>query len=231
MQSRHLLLFFFIAVAMQLKSQSTSLERQIDSEFKMTFPSIYFKTNSTDYAPMPYSVDSCLKHMAANAKDINSYALWRDSSETEILSKQRIKKLELALRQYRPKEKIRIQSMDSLQKISRFTINTSTSQEQRAYLLSLNSVLDISKVRFTKETSQKTSHIYHPKIWCWDCWKSGFHMDKSSRDIRKIARHNKQKQKNPDKKSHERKRLPRLVWTGWKTGFHWSTPGKTKKKS
>lgn len=178
---------------------------------------------------MPYPVDSCLKHIAAYLKDINSYAIWRDSSETEELSKQRIKKLELALRKYRPKEKIKIQSMDSLQKLSQLTINTGTNQEQRTYLLSLNSVLDISKVHFKSATSPKTPHVLRPKIWCADCWKNGFHMNKSAREVRKMARRIKQNQKNPEKKSHERKRLPRLVWTGWKTGFHWSTPGNTKK--
>ncbi len=59
----------------------------------MTFPGIYFKHNSTDYADMPYTVDSCLGYTATHIKDINDFVIWRDSLETEKLTNRRIKKL------------------------------------------------------------------------------------------------------------------------------------------
>ncbi len=54
---------------------------------------------------------------------------------------------------------------------------------QTQYLLSLNSVFDISKTRFPIIKREK-NHIERPRIYCWSCWKSGFHMSKSSREIR-----------------------------------------------
>lgn len=224
---------FFLFMLLDLttfQAQTSQIERLIDSELKMTFPSIYFKHHSTDYAAMPYPVDSCLKHIAANIKNINSYAIWRDSSETEALSGQRIKKLKTDLKKYRLKSEIKILSMDTLQKVSRLTLNMSNNKAQRDYLLSLNSVLDISKVRFTPAAFPNKSHILRPRIWCGDCWKNGFHLNKSGREIRKMARRAKHKKKPTEKQHKQRKRIHRLVWTGWKTGFHWSTPGKPNKK-
>jgi hypothetical protein len=61
-----------------------------------------------------------------------------------------------------------------------------------SYLLTLNSVFDISKTRLPFK--KKESHIIHPKIWCWGCWKSGFHLDKKSRTIRKMAKRKKHNQ-------------------------------------
>ena len=52
----------------------------MDQELKMTYPSIYFVLNSTEYAVMPYTVDSCFKYIAANIKYLNSIVIWRDSS-------------------------------------------------------------------------------------------------------------------------------------------------------
>ena len=146
------------------------------SELVMTFPSIYFQHNSTEYAVMPYSVDSCFKFIAQNFKDsYNSLVIWRDSLETEELTNTRIQKLQAGLKKYLPSERIEIHSMGGAQKISRQTINSSNDSLQRAYLLSLNSVFDISKTKFPQEKSV-------------------------------------------------RKKRRRLVWTGWKHGFHWSTP-------
>ena len=162
-------------LATGLRGQDSEIDRLIESEFKMTFPSIYFKHNSTDYAPMPYKIDSCFKHIALNYnKDINSLVIWRDSTETEALTDKRIKKLRSGLRKYLRNDAIEIISMEQAQKISRRTINMTSDKVKIDYLLSLNSVFDISKTRV------------------------------------------------PPKKKKGRRRL---VWTGWKTGFHWSDAG------
>lgn len=166
-------------------------------ELKMTFPSIYFKHNSADYAVMPYTVDSCFKYIAHHFdKNINSLVIWRDSAESEALTKTRIKKLNAELKKYISKGKPQIHSMEGLQKISRQTIALTTDSVQINYLLTLNSVFDFSKTRFSKEDpSSKLSHLYRPKIWCWSCIKSGFHMDKKSRALRRTARMSKQNKK------------------------------------
>lgn len=143
----------------------------------MTFPSIYFKHNSTDYAIMPYKVDSCFKYIALHIKDIHSLVIWRDSLEIEGLTNKRIKKLKMDINKYISSNKINIHSMGKEQKISRHTINRLVSNEQIQYLLSLNSVFDISSTHFL-------------------CQK-------------------KCKEKN------SAKRLPHLVWCGWRYGFHW----------
>jgi hypothetical protein len=165
----------------QLQGQDSEIDRLINRELKMTFPSIHFKHKSTDYAPMPYSVDSCLKHITLNfSKEMNSLVIWRDSVETEELTHARIKKLKADLREYLPKDKVEIHSMGANQKIPRRTINKTLDKTKINYLLSLNSVLDISKTL-----------------------------------IAPIK-----------KKKRKKKSIPRLVWTGWRTGFHWSSKGK-----
>jgi hypothetical protein len=175
------------------------IDRLIASELKMSFPSIYFKHNSTDYALMPYSVDSCFKQIALHYDDeINSLVIWRDSAETEELTIKRIKKLRLSLNKYIRSGKIEIHSMGNQQKISRKTINMTSDTSKIKYLLSLNSVLDISKTRVQKGIPKTESHIFHPKIWCWNCWKSGFHLDRKSRTLRKMARRNKEVKKTAD---------------------------------
>ena len=158
----------------------------------MTFPSIYFKHQSIDYAPMPYTADSCFRYISLHIKDIHDLVLWRDSLESEKLSNERIKKLKAGLYKYLPGSKVLILSMGKEQKISRHTLQQTTDEKQLNYLLSLNSVFDIAKIRFPKEkTLSVKSHILRPKIWCWGCWKSGFHMDKSSREWRKMERQRK----------------------------------------
>lgn len=155
-----------------LCGQVSEIDRLIQNEFKMTFPSIYFKHNSTDYAPMPYKIDSCLKYIALNYnKDINSLVIWQDVTETEALTYKRIKKLRAGLRKYIRNDAIEIISMEQEQKISRRTINMTSDKSKIDYLLSLNSVFDISKTRIPSKK-------------------------------KKVRRH--------------------LVWTGWKTGLHWS---------
>lgn len=154
-------------------------------ELSMTFPSIYFKHNSTEYAVMPYNVDSCFNYMATKIKEINSYAIWRDAGEKERITIMRIKKLKTDLKNYASTNTIQFQSMGSAQKISKQTIDKLIDDKQRQYALTLNSVLDVSGAITNKNT---------------------------------IGKHKKQK-----------RGLPRLVWCGWKYGFHWSSTGKTKK--
>jgi len=179
-----LILIFFVNL---LCAQVTETDRLIAAELNMTYPSIYFINTSTEYAAMPYTVDSCFKYIAKNSKDIKSIVIWRDSSETETLTKSRIKKLKANLNNYTPSAKITIRSMGKAQKISRRSINEAATHQQIQYLLSLNSVLDVSTTRFAKEVKLKKK-----------------------------------------KRTHS---FPRLVWCGWKSGFHWSTTSTTKKKS
>jgi hypothetical protein len=169
------LLLFLISPTLQ--AQDSEIDRLIKSELKMTFPSIYFKHNATDYATMPYTVDSCFKFIASHFKDnINNLVIWRDSLESEELINERIEKLKTGLRKYIRSGKIEIHSMGDKQKISRQTINLAYESTKMDYLLSLNSSFDISKTAF------------------------------------------------PPEKKKKKKNRRRLVWTGWKNGFHWSTP-------
>ncbi|HEY0031327.1 MAG TPA: hypothetical protein VGC65_11250 [Bacteroidia bacterium] len=174
MQKRIPLLLLLISIVAGLRAQDPGIERLIKGELKMTFPSIYFKHMSTDYATMPYTADSCFKFIALHIKDIKSLLIWRDSLETEELTTMRIRKLKLDLNKYTPSKKITIHAMGSEQKISRHTIEMTNNKEQIHYLLSLNSAFDISKTRFSKKKS--TNHIEHPRILCMNCWKNGFHI-------------------------------------------------------
>lgn len=141
-----------LLISTGLHAQDSEIDRLIQGELKMTFPSIHFKHNSTEYAAMPYTVDSCLKYIALRYKDnLNSLVIWRDSTETEELTNKRIEKLKLALRKYLPSGKIEIHSMGDQQKISRQTIGMTSDSTKTEYLLSLNSVFDISKTRFPPE--------------------------------------------------------------------------------
>lgn len=190
MQTFVKLTIMFLFLSTRLQGQDSEIDRLIQSELKMTFPSIHFKHNSTDYASMPYSVDSCFKYIALHFDEtINSLVIWRDSTETESLTIKRIKKLHLALNKYLRTKEFEIHSMGNEQKVSRQTINMTTDSSKIKYLLSLNSVFDISKTRLPIKT--KESHVLHPKIWCGNCWKNGFHLNKRGRDVRKMARSNK----------------------------------------
>lgn len=187
----------FLILPTFLKAQDTEIKRLMGSELQMTFPSIYFKHKSSDYASMPYTADSCFKHLALHFKGgVNSLVIWRDSAETEDLTLRRIKQLKLTLAKYL-EEDIDIHSMGAQQKISRETIRKTSDKAKVAYLLSLNSVLDISKTRFPKDGPTKAlDHVLRPKIWCFKCWKSGFHMDRKSRGLRKLDRQRKQRLKS-----------------------------------
>lgn len=206
--------FVILLVANLLFSQNNNLIRLPDNEYKMTFPSIYFKHSSKEYAEMPYKVDSCFKYIAEHFnQNINSLVIWRDSTESEKITEARIKKLKPELKKHIKDGKFEIVSMSDAQKISQYTIQNTNDKTQTIYLTTLNSCFDFSKTKIPNNTKQ--SHVIRPKIWCKDCWKNGFHMDKKSRTLRKMAR------KNKSEKSKSRRHL---VWTGWKTGFHWSTP-------
>ena len=149
---------------------STGLQGQDEVEFIMTFPSIYFKHNSTEYATMPYLSDSCFKYIAAKIKDLNSYPIWRDSSETEPLTNNRIKKLKADLNKFNPSGKINFRTMGNKQKVSQRIINKSTNNNQIQYLLSLNSVLDVSGVIHANRNKKMRNHTTQYFIWCPFCW-------------------------------------------------------------
>jgi hypothetical protein len=162
-QKRAKILLFLIVCTTCLRSQVNEIDNRLNSgELSMTFPSIYFKNNSTDYAKMPYTADSCLKYMAVNIKNLNSLNLWRDSAETDQLAYARIKKLRADLKRYTPSE-LNIRSMGKAQKISRRTIYTGTDSTQIQYLLSLNSVFDVSGA------IKKKKKKYH----CFMCFITG----------------------------------------------------------
>ena len=126
---QHILLkigFPLLLVANVLFSQNNDLNRLPDKELQMTFPSIYFKRNSTDYAVMPYKVDSSFKYIALHFdQNINSLVIWRDSLEKESLTNARIKKLSDQLKKHLQKNNFEIISMADQQKISRYTLQKS----------------------------------------------------------------------------------------------------------
>jgi hypothetical protein len=186
---KSILLFLFLHLI--VSAQEPNAEA---GEFKMVFPGIYFKHQSTDYAVMPYTIDSCLKYITFHLKDINELVLWRDFEETEELTTMRIKKLKMDFHACAPTEKIKIRPMGKEQKISRHVINKSISSEQMNYLLSLNSVFEICETRFSKEWKQK-NHIEQPRIWCGSCWKNGFHIV-ARRKLHKMKKRKKQATKN-----------------------------------
>lgn len=167
--------------------QAQEVEIPFEDELKMTFPSIYFKHNSTEYAEMPYPVDSCFIFIQKNVKDIKSYVIWKDSGETEQLSSKRVQKIRSDLSKY-SKAAVRVSSMGKDQKISRYTIYHNPA-EQKQYLLSLNSVFDVYTTRTRKEMKTRT-HIQRPRLFCWGCISSGFHYKarKAMKKIRKIKK-------------------------------------------
>jgi len=167
------LTIIFLFISTILRGQDTEIQTRLSNgELKMTFPSIYFKHNSTDYATMPYTTDSCFKYIATKIKHLNSYPIWRDSSETEQLTNNRITKLKADLNKFTPSGKIKFQTMGNKEKVSQRAINKSTDNEQRQYLLSLNSVLDVSGAIHSKKKFKKKGHADRPRIWCPRCWKN-----------------------------------------------------------
>jgi hypothetical protein len=163
--------FILIVIGAHLGAQSKEIDRLMHSEFKMTFPSIYFVNKSTEYAAMPYSADSCYKYIARHMEDIKGLVVWRDSSETEELTKQRIKKIKKGIGKHIRARRVRIKKVTDRQKISQRTIYTGTDSTQVKYLLSLNSVLDVSTL--VVRPKGKKSHVEKPRWWCKWCWARG----------------------------------------------------------
>lgn len=180
------LIIILLLLSATLHAQNSPIENSITSgELKMTFPSIYFKHNSTDYASMPYTVDSCFKFIAAKIKELNSYPVWRDSAEKERLTYIRIQKLKIDLKKYVSSNSIHFQSMGAAQKISRRTIETSKNDVQTQYLLSLNAVLDVSGAIKNKDNGrEKKQGKGIPRlVWCG--WQYGFHWSSTGQSDKK----------------------------------------------
>lgn len=175
MQQKQLKIFlFFFVVTTTVNSQNAINTKVVTGELKMNFPAVYFKANSTDYAFMPYTTDSCFKYMAAHLNYITSFVIWRDSFETNQLTSKRIKKIMTDLGKYIPPIKIKIHNMGKEQKIARSTINQADSVRVK-FFISLNSVFDINETNIpvVNNTSTKKSHIDHPRVWCINCWRKG----------------------------------------------------------
>jgi hypothetical protein len=136
------ILFLLLVSANWLCGQNVSVEKELE----MNFPGIYFKHNSTDYAAMPYTADSCLNYILLHIKDINDLVMWRDTLETNKLTTHRIKKIKNELRKHKLTRNIHIESMGTQQKVSRRTIEMNNDSAQINYLLSLNSVFDVSGI-------------------------------------------------------------------------------------
>lgn len=160
-----------------LHAQVSEIDRLMQSELKMTFPSIYFKHNSTEYAKMPYTADSCFRHIALHFKEDNTQlVIWRDSAEADELTNARIKILKAGLKKYMLKRDIKIESMGSEQKVSRQTMKLTTDSTKINYLLSLNSVMDVTKTQWPPNKKKKGDHVDNPRITCVFCWMSCFHV-------------------------------------------------------
>ncbi len=171
----------------EIREMMQAIRNGKNSIYQVAVRCVKLLNNSADYAKMPYSVDSCFKYIATNIKNLNSFPIWRDTTEKERLTIIRIQKLKSDLNKFVPSKQIHFQSMGTAQKISRRTIEKSVDNKQTEYLLSLNSVLDVSGAIKNKMTLGK------------------------------------------EKK--QRKGIPRLVWCGWKYGFHWSSNGGPNKKT
>jgi hypothetical protein len=186
-------LLFFLSI--RLQAQETEIDRLIKGELKMMFPSIHFQHKSINYSSMPYSADSCFQFIASHFKEnINSLVIWKDSAETEVLTNKRIKKIKVDLKKYLRNEQFEIYAIRNEQKISRQTINKTSDSAQIKYLLSLNSVFDISKTGFPPEIKGKWySHQMLPRPWCLGCWRNGFFISyrRSMRKAKKAQRNSK----------------------------------------
>lgn len=194
------ILLFFISPV--LRAQVTEIDRLIQGELKMTFPSIYFQHNSTAYAKMPYTADSCYKYIAHNFNaDVTELVIWRDSAETEELTKDRIRILKAGIMKYKLKGKVSIESMREEQKVSRQTIGLTSDSTKINYLLSLNSVMEFSNTNYPLKKKNRGDHVMYPKITCWKCWKNGFHITERHRRKKK-ERDKRERNKNysPDVK-------------------------------
>lgn len=130
---------------------------QDKSKFHMEFPNIYFKNQTTEYAEMPYSIESCFKFIKTYIKEIKGYAMSRDSSETDALSKQRIIKIKKDLNKFIPSEKINIM-LGFGDRISQKIIDKGVGYKEIQFLLSLNSVFEPSPIIDPSTTSGNRSN-------------------------------------------------------------------------
>jgi hypothetical protein len=125
------------------------------NEFKMAFPNIYFKLNSTDYAEMPYTVDSCFKYLIKNikAKGTPQLSIWHDTIEVSQLSKRRIKKFKYDLNKYMYTDKIDI----LINPISWQTVyeQVKKSPPHKSYLPSLGSMIQIVVIDYSLPSGAK----------------------------------------------------------------------------
>ena len=165
------LFLFLLLLTTNLHAQTAEVDKLMEGELKMTYPSIYFVHNSTEYAAMPYPVDSCFKYIASHVKYLNSIVIWRDSSETEFLTESRMKKIKLDLNKYTAYGNVDIESMEGEQKISQRTIRKASNDKQLQYLLSFNSVLDVSGAIRHRKRWRRT-HV-EGRIFCLECWQRG----------------------------------------------------------
>jgi hypothetical protein len=166
-QRTAMIILIFFVCTLSLQGQKTSIQTSSNTpELKMAYPNIYFKHNSIEYAKMPYPVDSCFKYIAVNLKNLYSLDIYRDSSETDQLTNKRIKKLNTDIHKYLPLERLNIKSAGKAQKISQQSIYKSTDSTQIQYLLSLNSVFDVSGSLMKKKVKMKKLSGRKPKSHC-----------------------------------------------------------------
>lgn len=159
---RWILFILFFSMFGDIGAQSSELNTRLSNgELKMRFPGIYFEHNSTEYAKMPYRLDSCFMYIAKHVEDIKNYVIWRDSAEPEGLTQKRLRKIKAELKPYVSTGSIHIESMKAQQKISRYTMRQAESRAQFQYLLTLNSVFEVSVSRLPDMGKKK-------KI-CWFC--------------------------------------------------------------
>lgn len=150
------IILIFLICTLSLYGQKNSKQLSLNTDgLKMAYPNIYFKHNSIEYAEMPYSADSCFKYISSNIKDLYSLDIYRDSSETDQLTYKRIKKLNSDIRKYLPAGRLNIKSAGKAQKISQRSIYKDSDSTQIQYLLSMNSVFDVSGSLMKKKRKMK----------------------------------------------------------------------------
>lgn len=178
-------LILFLFSEFQVNAQTAD----IPGEQKMTFPSVYFRSNSVEYAEMPYTADSCYKYIAGHKKNEIGYLIvWHDPSEPDVIASQRLDKVKAEIAKYHPAGKIRIVFMNEGNKISKETLEKARTTDEKKYLLMLNTSIDYSPTRTNKNQGTYYNHIWYPRPWCLACWRHGFHIRerKLLREARRI---------------------------------------------
>jgi predicted transglutaminase-like cysteine proteinase len=142
--------FFIIILVLGFSSQFYG-----QMKHKMEFPNIYFKLNSTDYAEMPYKVDSCFKFIINDLSKDPLYnkielAIWRDSCETEQLTKRRIKKIKNELSKFNVENKFEFKDSGSWQKYANaWKLKDDKKGDINRYILTLGSMLEVTTFYIT----------------------------------------------------------------------------------